>query len=304
MTETNSALALQRFTSRHEFLVALDSDGTVFDTMTVKHRECLCPCMIECFGLEPVAQAARECMDFSGLFSKTRGANRHKTLRRILGELLPSHPMVVHSGFDVPQLPHYFAWVDNPGNVLSGEGLQRAIAAATGDARRELELATAWNDRVNRYNERLAGGIPPFAFARECILRMHDRADLIVVSTAPCRTLAREWNAYGLARYAAVIAGQEMGEKARCIETAAQGRYNGDRVLMIGDAPGDLKAAKANDALFYPIDPGDEVASWKRFHDEAMDKFFNRTYAGRYERRLIAEFDSRLPEKPPWATRS
>ena len=64
---------------------------------------------------------------------------------------------------------------------------------------------------------------------------------------------------------------------------------------MIGDAPGDLKAAKANDALFYPINPGDEVASWKRFHDEAMDKFFDGTYAGRYEKKLIEEFDSHCP---------
>ena len=38
---------------------------------------------------------------------------------------------------------------------------------------------------------------------------------------------------------------------------------------MVGDAPGDLKAAKANKALFYPINPGSEDASWKRFHDEA-----------------------------------
>ncbi len=109
---------------------------------------------------------------------------------------------------------------------------------------------------------------------------------MIVVSTAPCQTLAREWSSQGLARYAAVIAGQEMGTKARCLESAAKGRYNQNHVLMIGDAPGDLRAAKANDALFYPIDPGDEEVSWKRFHDEAMDRFFDGTYAGRYESEL------------------
>ena len=45
------------------------------------------------------------------------------------------------------------------------------------------------------------------------------------------------------------------------------------RILMIGDAPGDLKAARANGALFYPINPGAEDLSWKRFHDEAFDRF-------------------------------
>ena len=72
------------------------------------------------------------------------------------------------------------------------------------------------------------------------------------------------------------------------------------KVQMIGDAPGDMKAAKANDALFYPINPGDETNSWKRFGDEAFDKFLNGEYAGEYEEKVIAEFDTYLPELPPW----
>jgi len=69
---------------------------------------------------------------------------------------------------------------------------------------------------------------------------------------------------------------------------------------MIGDALGDLKAAKDNNALFYPINPGNEDKSWKRFHDEAFDKFVAGQYAGDYEAKLIAEFDGYLPECPPW----
>lgn len=300
MTAADPAQSLKEFPPRHEFLIAVDSDGSVFDTMTIKHRECMCPAMIECFGLEPVAQAARECMDFAGLFSKTRGANRHKTLKRVLTELLPTHPLVKARGFEVPQLPHYFAWVDNPTGVLSRDSLQRAIAGAAGPARGELELALAWNDKVNEAIERKTREAPVFPFVRECLEEMQHRADVIVVSTAPQANLTREWTAQGLAGYVAIIAGQEMDAKVRHLEYAAKGRYNENRVLMIGDAPGDLKAAKANSVLFYPINPGDEVASWRRFHDEAMDKFFGGTYAGRYEKMLSDEFDSRLPEKPPW----
>ena len=69
---------------------------------------------------------------------------------------------------------------------------------------------------------------------------------------------------------------------------------------MIGDAPGDMKAAKANNALFYPINPGNEETSWKRLHDEALDRFFTNQYAGAYEQKLIQEFDKYLPENPPW----
>jgi hypothetical protein len=69
---------------------------------------------------------------------------------------------------------------------------------------------------------------------------------------------------------------------------------------MVGDAPGDLKAARDNGALFYPINPGDEEASWERFYNEAMQRFFDGTYAGAYEAALIVEFDRRLPDTPPW----
>jgi hypothetical protein len=104
MTPTDPAQPLKEFQPRTEFFVGIDSDGCAFDTMGIKHRECFCPWMIGCFGLQPVAQAARECKEFADLFSKTRGANRHKTLKRILAELLPSHPTVKIRKFG-PQLP-------------------------------------------------------------------------------------------------------------------------------------------------------------------------------------------------------
>jgi hypothetical protein len=69
---------------------------------------------------------------------------------------------------------------------------------------------------------------------------------------------------------------------------------------MVGDAPGDLNAARANNALFYPINPGHEEASWQRFHDEAIDRFLSGSYAGDYETSLIEEFQNLLPETPPW----
>ena len=91
-----------------------------------------------------------------------------------------------------------------------------------------------------------------------------------------------------------------QGTKAEHIKFAAGGKYEQGKILMIGDAPGDMKAAKANDALFYPVNPGDEEESWQRLYEEGLDKFFAGTYAGDYEAKLIAEFDKYLPEVPPW----
>ncbi len=292
---------LKEFQPKHEFFVGIDSDGCAFDTMGIKQRECFCPWLIGYFGLQPVAQAARECKDFADLFSKTRGANRHKTSKRIIAELLPSHPMVKTRGFEVPQYPHYFAWVDDPNSLLSNAGLKKAVDEATEpEVRAELTHALAWSEKVNEVIAEIVKGMPPFPYVRESLEKIQPVADVIVVSATPGEALTREWEEHDIAKYVEVIAGQEMGKKAQHLEYTTKGRYEKNHVLMVGDAPGDMKAARANDALFYPINPGNEIESWKRFHDEAFDKFISGEYAGEYEAKVIAEFDSYLPETPPW----
>ena len=300
MTVFDPAKPLKDLKPTKEFFVGIDSDGCVFDTMGIKQRECFCPWMIAYFGLQPVALAARECKDFADLFSKTRGANRHKTVKRILTELLPSHPMVKQRDFEVPQFPHYFAWVDDPNSLLSNEGLKQAIDASKGEAKRELEYVLEWSERVNWAIKETVKDMPPFPHVRESLEKISAQADVIVCSSTPYEALTREWQEHDIDRYVQVIAGQEMGKKADHLNYASNGKYGENCVLMVGDAPGDMKAAKANDALFYPVNPGDEVESWKRFHDEAFDKFINGRYAGGYEEKLIAEFDACLPENPPW----
>jgi phosphoglycolate phosphatase-like HAD superfamily hydrolase len=209
--------------------------------------------------------------------------------------------MVRQRGFEVPQLPHYFAWVDDPKSVLSNDGLKKAIAEARDPkAKQELELALEWSKKVNQAVADIVRGIPPFPYVRESLKKIQATADVIVVSATPGEALVREWEEHDIAKFVAVIASQEMGTKAQHLEYATKGRYEKDHVLMVGDAPGDLKAARANNALFYPVVPGRETESWKRFFDEAFDRFIKGKYAGGYEQKLIAEFDSCLPEKPAW----
>jgi phosphoglycolate phosphatase-like HAD superfamily hydrolase len=298
---SDPAKALKEFKPRKKFFVGIDSDGCAFDTMGIKHRECFCPWMIGCFGLQPVAQAARECKDFADLFSKTRGANRHKTLKLILEKLLPSHPMVKQRGFEVPQLPYYFAWVDDPESVLSNDGLKKAIAEAKDpQAKKEFEQVLDWSKKVNQAIADIVKGVPPFPFVQESLEKIRPLADVVVVSATPGEALMREWEEHDIAKYTDVIAGQEMGTKAQHLEYATKGKYEKDCVLMIGDALGDMKAARANDALFFPVVPGKETESWKRFYKEAFDRFIKGKYAGGYEQKLIMEFEVSLPEKPAW----
>jgi hypothetical protein len=100
--------------------------------------------------------------------------------------------------------------------------------------------------------------------------------------------------------YVKLIAGQEHGTKTQQIETAAKGKYPNNKILMIGDANGDIIAARENNILFFPIIPGKEDKSWERFIIEGFERFITGKFAGSYESSLISEFKKSLPDTPPW----
>ncbi len=286
---------LRAFEPRHSFFIGIDSDGCVFDTMEIKHKECFIPNIIKYWELQAISKYARAVSEFVNLYSKWRGVNRFPALTKTF-ELLRDWPEPLRRGANIPQVPTLQAWIDS--GVALGNPALKAEVERSGDTilRRTLE----WSEAVNRTIADVVVGVPPFPYFRESVERVSAKADIICVSATPTEALEREWQEHRIARYAAVIAGQEMGSKKEHLRLAAGGKYAKDHVLMIGDAPGDLAAARANDALFYPIDPGHEEASWERFLTEAADRFFSGTYAGDYEASLIAEFDRLLPEKPPW----
>ena len=121
---------------------------------------------------------------------------------------------------------------------------------------------------------------------------------MLVVSATPQEALQREWDEHDLSRFVVAICGQEVGTKKQCMGAAA--KYPASHSLMIGDAPGDHAAATANHALFFPINPGGEEHSWKRFFEEGIDRFFAGAFAGAYQQELLDEFDSYLPDRPSW----
>jgi len=291
-----AAQPLAEFSPRHEFFIGIDSDGCAFDTMEVKHKECFIPEIIKVWGLQPVSKYAREAAEFVNLYSKWRGINRWPALTMVF-DLLAERSEVKARGVEIPPAPRLREFIKDDSYPKSNDGLAAYMGAFPDP---ELDRAMAWTTGVNDAVADMVHGVPPFPWVRESLAALADTADLIVVSATPVEALAREWHEHDIARYVRVIAGQEMGKKALHLELAAAGKYPADRILMIGDAPGDMKAARANDALFFPINPGYEEKSWRRFRDEAMHRFFDGTYAGDYETGLIAEFEKLLPETPPW----
>jgi len=279
-----------------DFFVGIDSDGCAFDTMEIKQKECFCPNFIKFWGFQPVATLARQTWEFVNLYSKHRGTNRFLAVIETI-QLLAERKEVKARNFTMPDIAALSKWVRNETRL--GNPALAAYAAEVNNP--EIDRALAWSKKVNEDISQIVFGIPPFPFVKESLERLQDYADMIVVSQTPGEALKREWEEHDIDRFTKVIAGQELGTKSEHLKYAAKGKYPDTNILMIGDAPGDLKAALNNGVLFYPINPGSEEISWERFHKQGIDRFLSQNYIGDYQNKLIADFEKLLPEKPHWA---
>ena len=255
-------------------LVGIDSDGCVFDTMEVKHKECFTPNVIKHFGLQGVSKYAREACDFVNLYSKSRGINRFPALIEDAG-WTARPPEVLARGVKI---------ASRSGRDWVARSPSRAIRRLEGRRRDGRPGPEAPAGVVEGGEPRDGGDGPRRAAVPLCprgLEKMFAQADILVVSATPHEALQREWDEHDLTRYVVEICGQEMGTKKECLQAARN--YPPCHTLMIGDAPGDYKAAVANGALFFPINPGAEEASWKRLLEEGLDRFFAGTFAGKYQ---------------------
>ncbi len=292
----NDSVSLSDLQPQHSYFVGIDSDGCAFPSMEVKHKECFIPEIVRHFGLQPISKYAREAAEFVNLYSQMRGANRFPALLKVL-DLLAERAEVQRSPVTVPRLPALRAWAERAPSLANPE-LMEAVRNSNDP---ELRTVLDWSNAVNNSIARMVQGVPPFPGVEAILSELQERADVIVVSATPSEALRREWAEHRLDGYVRVIAGQEVGSKSDMLRQAAGGRYADGHVLMVGDAPGDWRAARTIGALFFPIAPGREEESWRRLQEEGLERFFAGSFAGAYEDALLAEFQAILPEQPPWA---
>lgn len=278
-----------------EFFIGIDSDGCAFDTMEIKQKECFCPNFIRYFGMQPVSKYARETWEFVNLYSTNRGCNRFLAVNETL-RLLATRPEMKARSFIVPSASPLIEWTKKETKL--GNPTLMKYASEVNDA--FITQALEWSLKVNEDIEKMVFGITPFPFVKECLDKLEPIADAMVVSQTPYEALKREWEENKIDHYLRMIAGQEHGTKSEHLRYAAKSKYHNEKILMIGDANGDLKAARSNGVLFFPINPGKEEESWEKLYKEGLDKFFSGTFKGAYEDELIMEFETYLPEHPHW----
>lgn len=291
-TEKAELPSLDGYVKVHDRLVCIDSDGCAMDTMEIKHKECFCTALIECFGLQPVAKYAREAWNFVNLYSKTRGIYRMKTLIMTM-ELLEKRREVGERGFKVPDMTPLKEWCESH-DVLNDVTLA-AYAKTHGDE--ILRTTLEWSAECNRRIARLVHGVPPFPYVKEALAKLSENSDIVVVSATPTAALEKEWKEHDVKKYTAFICGQEYGGKKDII--CAVGKEYSE-VLMIGDAIGDLRAAEGAGAKFYPIIPNAEDKSWKEFYATVADIFVSGDYDAEVQKKYVAMLDEVLPDTPEW----
>lgn len=277
------------------FFIGIDSDGCVFNSMVPKQKEFFCPNVIRYFGLLPVSEIARETWEYVNLYSKTRGINRFLALS-LFFELLAEREEVSGKGIQYYNPEPLREWIKKE-TKLGDEALSEYARKVNIP---EINLLLKWSLKVNEEIGQWVKGIKPFTYVGPVLNRIKKAADVAVVSQTPVGALAREWGENNIGEYADEIYGQEHGTKSEQLALATKGKYRDGNILMIGDSPGDLKAAKSNGVLFYPVIQGKEEASWKRLYEEGLDIFFSGRYGKTYEAELIEEFQANLLESPPW----
>lgn len=277
------ASALTDFVKKREFLVCMDSDGCVMDTVRIKHCTVFCPELIRVFSLDEYADMITSAWKEINITGITRGIPRFESVVQIFDRLK-------NRGVDVPGSEDIAAWV-RTASELSTASLQQEMLRTGSLALRKLQ---EWNNACNRRIQALEPTFEPFPGVETSLRQLHAVADVAVVSAANESAIESEWTRYGLSRHADVIFGQEVGSKANSIAVMLACGYESRKVMMVGDAMGDAQAAAANGVAFVPILPGRETESWRRLQEEALPKLLHGTFNPAYQNELLAALRSAL----------
>ena len=223
--------------------------------------------------MQPWKDAILERWNEINLFSMTRGINRFKGLAMALEEIHKKYTPIT----GITALRH---WADTA-PALSNDAVAKAAAeAADADAKLIFEKALAWSKAVNQAIVALPEELKvPYEGAREGLAAAHAFADVAMVSSANRDAVEEEWGKFGLLSHTDIVLAQDVGSKAACIARMLEFGYDPEKVLMVGDAPGDMDAAKKNGVRYYPILVNREKESWQ----EAVDTGFGKLRSGEYE---------------------
>lgn len=261
-------------------VIFIDSDGTVMDSMTFKHLNCFGPAIIEIFHFDNYAKPILEKWNSINLYSLTRGINRFDGIGMLL-------EYVNDNFIKIDILEDYKKWL-NIAKTKSNKALEEYILNGHENLKPVLDWSNLTNQLINKYKD----AVKPFTNASEAISLLAQHFKIIIISSANNKAVMHEWEKFKLLDYVDKVCTQEMGTKEDCIKQEMV-ELNYDDAIMLGDAVGDLEAAKHNNISFYPIMPKEEDQAWEDFVNVYSKMFYNSTYK-QVEETVISSFINKL----------
>lgn len=255
------------FQKKKDYLICVDSDGCAMDTMDIKHIRCFGPCMVEEWHLKQWKEDILFRWNQINLYTMTRGINRFKGLAMALKEINDTKT-------SIDGIEDLIQWTTKA-LELSNRSVEEAWKQTGKDI---FAKALSWSKSVNEAINNLDNeDKKPFVGVAAGLAFAQTYGDVAVVSSANKDAVEEEWNRYGLLEHVDILLCQDAGSKAHCIEELLKKGYDKDHVIMVGDAPGDLEAAKKNGVYFYPILVRKEADSWNGIQT-AIEALFRGNY--------------------------
>ncbi|MBF0775871.1 haloacid dehalogenase [Streptococcus azizii] len=256
-----------------DYVFCIDSDGCAMDTMTYKHQLFFGPLAAEIFDISDKADFLTE-WNRVNLYSKTRGINR------FVG-LLTGLKYAGVTGIDRLE-----AWVTTTPS-LSNDSLKEALESSPSE---DLQKALDWSLQVNQSIKDYKGEVRAFEGVREALAFLATKGKIFVVSSANKEAVLEEWQTQGLLEFVDDLYCQDRGKKEDVLSSLVKSGYERSQMLMIGDSPGDLKAAEQNGLSFYPILVGKEAASWQNLLQIYSRDWLSKEWTKALEAELIDQF--------------
>lgn len=261
-----------------QFLVGVDFDGTVFDSMRLKHSGAFIPTMIRVWKLEAYRQQVRQVCEEINLYSKTRGINRFPGLSIAFDRLRVQ-------GVPVPEDAALKDFLQQ------GQGYSNQCLCAYMKTRSDpfLQELLYWSQESDRIFAERMKALEPFSSVKAALSELSPYAELVLISSASKALMEQDLKRVGLDTLFTEVLGQENGSKTEQLKKCMASKYTSEQLLMIGDAMGDCQAVREAGGRFYPIMPGKEEDSWQRFIKEGIPMLLSGSYSA-LEKEVLQDF--------------
>ena len=149
-----------------KFFIGVDSDGTAFNSMSIKHKNAFIPIFIEIWGYSEHREAVTQICERINLYSKTRGIDRFSGLLLTFDE-------IKRHGIETPDYRSLRGFLKC--GALSNAGLREYIRQNKDDF---LENVLLWSEAADKKFKYEVKDLMPFANVKKTLRKAFENADI------------------------------------------------------------------------------------------------------------------------------